>query len=49
MENLGICGRIIRKWIFKKSDGDALDWIDMAQHRERWHVLVYAVMNLQVL
>jgi hypothetical protein len=26
-----------------------IDWIDMAQNRNRWQALVNAVMNLQVL
>jgi hypothetical protein len=25
-----------------------MDWIELAQHRERWRALVTAVMNLQV-
>ena len=25
-----------------------MDWIDLAENRDRWWVLVYAVMNLQV-
>jgi hypothetical protein len=25
-----------------------MDWIDTAQDRDRWRVLVYAVMNLRV-
>jgi hypothetical protein len=26
-----------------------MDWIELAQDRDRWWVLVYVVMNLQVL
>jgi hypothetical protein len=39
---------IILKWIFKKWDGGGMDWIDMAQDRDRWRALVNAVLNLQV-
>jgi hypothetical protein len=27
---------------------EGMDWIDMAQDRERWRALVSAVMNLRV-
>jgi hypothetical protein len=27
---------------------DGVDWIDMAQDRDRWRALVNAVMNLRV-
>jgi hypothetical protein len=43
----GAEGRIILKWIFKKWGG-AVDWIELAQYRDRWRPLVYAVMNLRV-
>jgi hypothetical protein len=43
----GIDGRIILKWIFKKWDG-AMDWIEIAQNRDRWRAIVNAVMNLRV-
>jgi hypothetical protein len=48
LEGPGVDGRIILKWIFKKWDGD-MDWIDMAQDRDRWRAVVNAVMNLRVL
>jgi hypothetical protein len=47
LEDLGVHGRIILKCIFKKWDG-GMDWIDMAQDRDRWWVLVNAVMHLLV-
>jgi hypothetical protein len=40
-------GKIILKWIFKKWDVD-LDWIELAQDRDRWRALVSVVMNLWV-
>jgi hypothetical protein len=47
LEDPGVDGRIILKWIFKKWDG-GVEWIDMAQDRERWRAIVSAVMNLRV-
>jgi hypothetical protein len=44
-EELGIHGRIILKWIFKKSNG-GVDWIELAQDSDRWRVLVDTVMEL---
>jgi hypothetical protein len=46
LEDLGVDESIILKWIFKKWDG-GMDWIDMAQDRDRWRAVVSAVMNLR--
>jgi hypothetical protein len=43
----GVDGRVILKWIFKTCDG-GMDWIELAQDRDRWSALVNAVMNLGV-
>jgi hypothetical protein len=40
-------GRIILRWIFRKWDG-GMDWIELAQDRDRWWLLVNAVKNLRV-
>jgi hypothetical protein len=42
----GADGRIILKRIFKKWAGGAMNWIEVAQDRDRWQALVNAVMNL---
>jgi hypothetical protein len=46
-ENLGVDGRIILKWIFKKYNG-GVEWITVAQDKEQWRVFVNTVMNLGV-
>ena len=43
----GLDGRIILRWIFRKWD-EGMDWIELAQGRNRWRVLLNAVMNLRV-
>jgi hypothetical protein len=41
LEQLGIGGKVILKW-------EGVDWIHVAQDRDKWWVLVSMVMNLQV-
>jgi hypothetical protein len=43
----GVDGRIILKWVFKNWDGD-MEWIELAEDRDRWHALLNAVLNLRV-
>jgi hypothetical protein len=47
LEDPGINGRIILKLIFEKWDG-GMDWIYLAQDRDRWRALVNAIMNFRV-
>jgi hypothetical protein len=42
----GIDRRIILRWIFRKWGG--MDWIELAQDRDMWQVLVNVVLNLRV-
>jgi len=44
----GIDGRIILRWIFKKWDVGGMDWIELAQDRDRLRARVNVVMNLRV-
>jgi hypothetical protein len=48
LEDSGVDGRIILRWIFGKCNGWNMDWIELAEDRENWRVLVNAVMNLRV-
>jgi hypothetical protein len=47
-------GRRRRRWVdniiryLKEVGWDGMDWIDLAQHRDRWRTHVNAVMNLLV-
>jgi len=43
LEDPGIDGRIILRWMFRKWEGGMI-WIDLAQDRERWQALVNVVM-----
>jgi hypothetical protein len=47
VENLGVYERIILKWIFNKWDG-GINWIALAQDKDRWRALVNAVVNIRL-
>jgi hypothetical protein len=38
---------IILRWIFRKWGG-GMDWIYLAQYRDRWQALLNSVMKLRV-
>jgi hypothetical protein len=44
LEGPGVDGRIILKWPFNTWDG-GMDWIELAQDRDRWRALINAIMN----
>jgi hypothetical protein len=39
---------IILRWSFRKWDVGGVEWINLAQDRDRWQALVGAVMKLRV-
>jgi hypothetical protein len=47
-------GRLRRRWVdnikmyLRKVGWDGMDWIELAQDRDRWRALVNTVMNLRV-
>ena len=44
LEDPSVDGKIILRWM----GGGDVDWIDLAQDRDRWRALVNAVMNFGV-
>jgi hypothetical protein len=49
LEDQGVDGRMGSEWILGKLAGGGVDWIRLAQDRDRWRAVVSAVMNLRVL
>jgi hypothetical protein len=48
LENLGVDGRIILEWIVKQMGWEGVDWVDLAQDRDRPWAVVKMVMNIRV-
>jgi hypothetical protein len=47
LEDPGVDGKIILKWVFRKWYGVGVDWIGLVQDRDKERALVNAVMNLR--
>ena len=47
LKDPGLDGNIILRWIFRKWFG-GMDWIELAQDRDRWRALVNTMLNLRV-
>jgi len=46
LEDPSVDGTIILKWVFRKWEG-GMDWICLAQNRDRLRAVVYAATNLR--
>ena len=46
LEDPGIDGRIIFKWIFRKWEG-GMNFLDLAEARDRWRALVNMAKNFR--
>jgi len=46
--DLDVDGRIILRWIFRQWEVRGMDWIKLAQDRDKWRALVNTVMNLRI-
>jgi hypothetical protein len=48
-EDQGVVGKMGLEWILGRLAWGGVDWIRLAQDRNRWWAVVSAVMNLRVL
>jgi len=47
LEDLNVDGRIMLKCFYKQYNG-SVEWIDLAEDRDKWRTVVNAVMNHRV-
>jgi hypothetical protein len=48
LQEPGLHGKIILKWLFERFEEGGMDWINLAQNGDMWRAVVNAVMNLRV-
>ena len=48
LEDPDVYGRIILLWNFRELGCGGMNWINLAQDRDRWRALVNAVINLHI-
>jgi len=46
LEDPRVSGSIILKWVFRRSNG-SMNWIDLAQYRNRSQALLNTVINIR--
>jgi hypothetical protein len=49
LKDQGVDGRIGSQWTLGRLAGGGVEWLHLAQDRDRWRAVVSAVMNLRVL
>jgi hypothetical protein len=49
LEDQGVGGKMGSEWVLERLAWGGVDWIRLAQDRDRWRAVVSAVMNLRVL
>jgi hypothetical protein len=47
LEDLGLDRKIILNWIIKRWDR-GMDWIELAQDKDKWRALANTVMDIRV-
>jgi len=48
LQDQGVDGRVILRWIFQEVGCEGMGWIELIQDRDRWRALVKVVMYLRV-